>query len=125
MKQFSVYKIKDWAWLRFDGRKKIFRGIKREEFLQAKDKHFAHLLKNCGVKQITRCNSLRVLDSLLPRVGSSYEKVIIEGRKHLYIVSPVFLHADYNKSIFAENTPENRRKAELINKLLAKARETA
>lgn len=125
MKNYVVYKIKDWAWLNFDRRKKIFRGITREEFLQAKDRHFAHLRKNCGVEQITRCNTLRVLDILLNRVGSSYEKVIIEGNKHLYIASPIYLHADYNKSIFAKNTPENRRKAELINKLLGKARKTA
>lgn len=49
-----------------------------------------------------------------------YYKVLVEGNKNFYWCSPAFLHSDYNKSRAFENTPKNRRIAELINNCLTK-----
>lgn len=49
-----------------------------------------------------------------------YKKVLIEGNKHIYWASPVYGLSDYNKSIWRENTPENRRKMQIINAYLNK-----
>lgn len=51
---------------------------------------------------------------------SSYSKILIEGNTNIYWASPVYLHSDYNKSRAMENTPENRKIMELVNKMLAK-----
>lgn len=108
--------------MNFDGRKKIFRGMKKAEFSDAKGRHFAHIRARYGSAPECRCKSLETVDFLKRYAGTNYEKIIIEGNKHLYIASPIFLHSDYNKSIFAENTPKNRKKANLINRLLSKAK---
>lgn len=50
----------------------------------------------------------------------NYMKVLIEGNKHIYWASPVFGHQDYNKSIWRDNTAENRRKMVIINNFLTK-----
>lgn len=53
------------------------------------------------------------------KVGK-YKKVLIAGHRHIYWASPVYGHADYNKSIWRDNTPANKRKMELINRFLNK-----
>jgi len=59
-------------------------------------------------------------DLTLYRRSDNYRKILIEGNKHIYWAHPVYLHKDYNKSIFAENTPANRKRMRLINSLLSK-----
>lgn len=54
------------------------------------------------------------------RNAVSYQKVLFVGNKHIYWASPAYGHMDYNKSIFADNTPANRRKAEIINRMISK-----
>lgn len=54
------------------------------------------------------------------REAGKYKKVLIVGHRHIYWASPVYGHADYNKSIWRDNTPANRRKMELINRFLNK-----
>ena len=49
---------------------------------------------------------------------SSYSKMLIEGNKNIYWVSPAYGHADYNKSIALPNTERNRRAATIINHYL-------
>lgn len=52
--------------------------------------------------------------------AGTYKKILILGNKHIYWASPIFGHADYNKSIWRENTPENREKMNIINRFLNK-----
>lgn len=54
------------------------------------------------------------------RNAGNYKKILIEGNTHIWWASPVYGHSDYNKSIFAPNTPKNRRKMEIINAFLNK-----
>lgn len=54
------------------------------------------------------------------RNAGTYKKVLIVGHRHIYWASPTYGHADYNKSIWRDNTPVNRRKMELINRFLNK-----
>ena len=49
---------------------------------------------------------------------SPYSKMLIVGNKNIYWASPVYGHADYNKSIALPNTERNRRAATIINHYL-------
>lgn len=51
-------------------------------------------------------------------IGTPYLKILIEGNKHIYWASPTYGHADYNRTIWADNTPANRKRMQLINKML-------
>lgn len=46
MKNYEVFKKKNWELLRYDGRKNLFKDISKSEFLAAKEKHFSRQEKN-------------------------------------------------------------------------------
>lgn len=50
----------------------------------------------------------------------NYKKVLISSNTTIYLVNHTYGFNDYNKSFFAENTPSNLKKAELINQLIIK-----
>lgn len=52
--------------------------------------------------------------------AGNYMKLLIEGNKNIYWASPAYGHSDYNKSVWAKNSAENRRKMVLINSLITK-----
>lgn len=54
------------------------------------------------------------------KAAGSYKKIIIEGGRHLWWASPVYMHGDYNKAVFGENNAENRRRMGIINAFLLK-----
>lgn len=121
MKNYQIYTINGWQFMRYDARKRIFRGIYRSEFDQAKEIS-VHRLSRKSVQCLdARCESLKVLDYCKRMRGTSHEKKIIEGGKHLWLASPVYKHQDYNKSIFSKNTETNRKRAALINAILSKS----
>ncbi len=121
MSNYEIFKRLDWCYIKFDGRKKIFRGMTKAEFSAAKDRHFAHQRARYG-SLAGKCYALEIVESLKRYAGTRYEKIIIEGSEHLYIASPLYRHTDYNKGIFTPNTDRNRRKAELINRILKASR---
>lgn len=45
MKKYDVFKSENWFFRRYDGRRKEFKGITREEFSLARDRHFSHVAK--------------------------------------------------------------------------------
>lgn len=54
------------------------------------------------------------------KAAGNYKKILIEGGSHIWWVSPVYLHEDYNKAIFGKNNAENRRRMGIINAFLMK-----
>lgn len=120
MKKCQIYTIDGWQFMRYDARKRIFREIDRSEFDQAKEISVYRLSRKSVPCLDARCESLKVLDFCKRMRGTSHEKIIIEGGKHLWLASPVYKHRDYNKSIFSENTEVNRKRAALINAILSK-----
>lgn len=119
MANIKLFQIDNWHTLRYDGRKSIFRDITRQQYRDMCNKHYFRMNnKSCQhlyepIMEIKR-------DIAFYRQAGRYAKRLIIGHTHIYWASPVYEHQDYNKSIFADNTPKNRRKAELINKLLDK-----
>nr|UVM82158.1 MAG: hypothetical protein [Bacteriophage sp.] len=98
--------------------KTIFKNFTRKEFKEMSDKHIERISKNYipkyePIKELQR-------DITFYRNAGQYTKRLIIGHTHIYWASPYYGHKDYNKSIFSDNTPKNRRKAELINNLLDK-----
>lgn len=52
--------------------------------------------------------------------GSVYQKILIEGNNNIYWASPIYGHADYNKSIAFPNTEEFRKISVIINNFINK-----
>lgn len=118
MKNFELFKNDFWHLKKYDGRKTIFKNFTRKEFKEMSDKHIERISKNYipkyePIKELQR-------DITFYRNAGQYTKRLIIGHTHIYWASPYYGHKDYNKSIFSDNTPKNRRKAELINNLLDK-----
>lgn len=118
MKNIELFKHDGWFVQKYDGRKRIFRGISHEEYRAMSDKHCDRVSKN----YIPKYEPIKELwrDIEFYSKAGRHTKRLIVGNKHIYWASPVYGHQDYNKSIFADNTPRNRRKAELINRLIVK-----
>jgi hypothetical protein len=49
-----------------------------------------------------------------------YSKILIFGNNNIYWASPIYQHADYNKSIAMPRTQKNEKLANLINGILIK-----
>lgn len=118
MKNYELFKHDGWFVQKYDGRKRIFRGISCEEYRTISDKHTERISKNY-IPQYAPIKELQQDIEFYRRAGR-YTKRLIIGHTHIYWASPAYGHSDYNKSIFGDNTAKNRRKAELINKLLDK-----
>lgn len=120
MKSYDIYKRLDWNRLKFDGRKKEFKGVDRVAFEAAKEKSIYRMAHKYVPELDGRTESLKAVDFCKLGRGTKYEKTLLPGGKYIWFASPLFGMNDYNKSVFAENTARNRRKAELINALASK-----
>lgn len=115
---YSIFNENDWFWKNYDGRKAFFKTVTREAWEAMKEKH----LDRMRGKKAYRYEPMAEYKEIIAQncSGTSYDKVIIEGNRHLYLASPVYRHQDYNKSIFGANTEANRKRAALINSMLKK-----
>lgn len=118
MKNIELFKHNDWFVKKYDGHKRVFRGVTSEEYRAMSDKHCNRISMNytqmyAPIKELQQ-------DIEFYRKAGRYTKRLIIGNTHIYWASPAYGHSDYNKSIFGDNTAKIRRKAELINKLLDK-----
>ena len=91
----------DWHSLKYDARKKMFRGVDKEDFKEAQDKHFHRNYVRTTSGDYTVSELRKAYNSVKkwskPENGS-YQKVAMYGNNWLYLCSPVYGHADYNKS---------------------------
>lgn len=106
--------------MKFDARKKIFRGISKAEFEAAKEKHDYRRDHSSEPATGSICRNIRELEELGRYRNTPYFKIIIEGGEWLWLASPVYRHNDYNKCRWAPNTPKERRKAEIVNKIISR-----
>lgn len=115
---YSIFNENDWYWKKYDGRKAFFKTLTREAWEAMKEKHISRMTGRgeCSYEPMAKYRDIISQNCS----GTSYDKVIIEGNRHLYLASPVYRHQDYNKSIFGANTEANRKRAALINSMLKK-----
>lgn len=59
IKSFELFTVKKWWWLRYDGRKLIFKGISREKFAQMKEKSIKRKIRNVNTRDIQTINERR------------------------------------------------------------------
>ena len=52
--------------------------------------------------------------------GTNYYKILIEGNTGIYYASPIYLHADYNKSRVCDKNEKTLKLMNLFNKILNK-----
>jgi Holliday junction resolvase len=53
-------------------------------------------------------------------IGTSYFKIMIEGNTGIYLASPVYGHADYNKCRLFDKTPQTLKLMQLFNNYFKK-----
>ena len=58
---FDLFKIKEWFFVKYDGRKRIFKGIDKKTFALMKERHFARAAGKKSAKGdfIARCKERR------------------------------------------------------------------
>ncbi len=105
----ELFNLSRWYDMRYDGRKKIFRGITRDEFKTAVNKHFArNFVKPYKPESYEKSELRRAYEYAAewskPEHGS-YRKIVMRGHTWLYLCSPIYGHADYNKARLLEMRP--------------------
>ena len=117
-----VFKNSPVISIRFDKRKSIVRQILSMytiEELNEIERKKMNRIHNYTVEYAPIVRYRKLISS--QNNANNYRKNLIIGIKSIYFTSPVYLHRDYNKSVFFENTENNRIKAILINRLINKA----
>lgn len=62
----TIFLQKEWYFKKFDGRRKIFRGISRTEFEEAKEKHIHRAVIACGPDSLDKSHArMRALSFFL------------------------------------------------------------
>lgn len=122
-KQIEVVKqLQTWTTTDFHGNRKQYYGLPVEvvkKIVQKKLNRWSLIHgKEVEESKIAKCR--RIINYQLIRKKSNYFKIMIEGNKNIYLAHPVYKHSDYNKSIVMENTENNRKLMELVNKILLK-----
>ena len=97
----SLLQKPEWYFMKYDGRRREFRGIKKESWKEATQKAMHRRLvrsleDNCAVSQLRKAYNA-VKECAKPEHGR-YQKVAMYGYTWLYLCSPIYGHSDYNKS---------------------------
>ena len=97
-KNFALFLEKNWYDKKYDGRRKEFRGIGRNEFETAKEKAFfrRYIRAPYQAKSLLRRCYESVCDCARPENGN-YQKIVMYGSTWIYLCSPIYGHKDYNK----------------------------
>lgn len=101
----TLFQNPNWFNLKYDGRKKMFRGISKDEWYVAQQKairrrYFRTTSADYVVSNLRKAY-LSINEWSKPEHGS-YQKVAMYGHTWLYLCSPIFGHSDYNKSRILE-----------------------
>lgn len=96
---YSIFKKENWFNMKYDGRRREFRRISRQEFNAAKEKAIYRRFFRVPyeAKSLLRRCYEAVSEWAKPEHGN-YQKVVMYGNTWLYLCSPIFGHKDYNKS---------------------------
>ena len=94
----------DWCHIKYDGRKKMFRGLDKADFKAAQEKHFKRT--DIRVWPVSYKSELRkafeyIKEWSRPENGN-YQKIAVYGKRHLWACSPVYGHSDYNRGRLLE-----------------------
>lgn len=114
----SLLKNPNWFNMKYDGRKKEFRGIDKKDWFDAKGKAFRRryirTTANDYILSNLRKAYLSIKEWSKPEHGN-YQKVAMYGNTWLYLCSPIFGHKDYNKSRLLEIKGHEKQCEWLIN----------
>lgn len=96
--KYSIFQQKEWYFRKYDGRRKEFRGVSKEDFKKAQEKAIYRRFYRSRYEPkslLRRCYE-SVCEWAKPEL-SNYQKVVMYGYTYLYLCSPVYGHKDYNK----------------------------
>ena len=92
-----------------------------EEFTNIVSKKVQRSLTNyTGIFETESEKTMRLLKDSLSKIGSPYQKVLIEGNTNIYYASPIYGHSDYNKSIAFPKNKKTLRLLHLFNSIINK-----
>lgn len=96
---YNLFSLPRWYDKKYDGRRKEFQGISREEFQTAKTKAFYRRFVRSPYNhkiELRQCYE-SVCRWSRPECGN-YQKIAVYGCTWLYLCSPVYGHSDYKKA---------------------------
>lgn len=114
---FGIFKNENWFNMKYDGRRREFKGISKKSFEAAKDKAIYRRFWRSGYnpKSLLRRSYESVIDCARPENGS-YQKIVMYGYTNLYLCSPIYGHSDYNKRLLIP-IEGNERECEFLMKV--------
>lgn len=117
-----VFKNSPVISIKFDKRKSIVKQVLNlytiGDLLEIEAKKRSRI--NTGNKSYAPIVRYRELIDNQRNAPYNYKKVLISSINTIYLASHTYGFNDYNMSVFAENTPSNLKKADLINQLIIK-----
>lgn len=99
MRKYTIFKDKEWYNRKYDGRRKEFKGISKDDFAAAVKKaiYRRFIRSRYDYRSDVRRAYEYIKDRCRPENGS-YQKMPMYGNTYLYLCSPVYGHSDYNKA---------------------------
>lgn len=100
----QIFNFENWMYCRYDGRKKLFRGISREDFRAAYNKNFQRATTRNAASDFDGYGRRRRARYLAAQYlsGDRYGKLPTFGHTHLYLCAPEYGLRDYNKAQILE-----------------------
>jgi hypothetical protein len=95
----------DWHSLRYDGRRKMFRGIAKEDFIAAQKRHLYRVYIRPSEAYYNKSALRKAYEYICDWSKSengNYQKIAVMGKRHLWAASPRYGFADYNKARLME-----------------------
>ena len=117
----QIKMIEQWNSTKFHGNRKMVGLLTVEEFTNIVSKKVQRSLTNyTGIFETESEKTMRRLKDSLSKIGSPYQKVLIEGNTNIYYASPIYGHSDYNKSIAFPKNKKTLRLLHLFNSIINK-----
>lgn len=95
----------DWCHMKYDGRRRMFRGINKKEFIEAQTRRIHRIyirITSEDYKESNLRKAYNYIKEWAKPIHYNYQKVTMYGKTHLYACSPVYGLKDYNKARLLE-----------------------
>jgi hypothetical protein len=117
----QVKEIKTWTPTKFHGNRKKVGSLPVAVFKAIVEKKVSRSLSNLDTGKKTIYQEAKELINWSKKTkGTPYFKVLIEGNTGIYYASPIYMHADYNKSRVFERNAKTLKLMTLINAIINK-----
>lgn len=118
----DIDQLQAWDSTNFHGNRKKYKGFPVEMAREIITKRYIKALNNFKIQ--TKENDYALIKKIIQRgketKNTNYFKVLIEGNTGIYLASPDYMHADYNKSRLFDKNEKTLKIMQLANNILSK-----